>query len=123
MLVIRFQRVGRKNDPAFRVVVTERRSKPKSGELEILGSFHPKTKAATLGAERILYWLSHGAKTSPRVHNLLVEQGIITAKKINVAKRMPAVPPSAEPPPPADSAPQGVAHRSAEEVDVPAPAG
>ena len=93
MLMIRFQRVGRKNDPAFRVVVTEKRSKPKSGELEILGSFHPKTKDTRLNNERISYWLSKGAKASPRVHNLLVTQGVLKAAKINVVSR--AVAPAA----------------------------
>ena len=86
MLMIRFQRVGRKNDPAFRIVLAEKRSKPKSGELEILGSFHPKTKATRLHGERILYWLSQGAKTSPRVHNLLISQRVIQGRKIDVAK-------------------------------------
>lgn len=84
--MIRFQRIGRTNDPAFRIVVTEKRSKPKSGELEILGSFHPKTKETHLKSERILYWLSKGAKLSPRVHNLLVSHKLITAPKINVVK-------------------------------------
>jgi len=86
MLMIRFQRVGRTNDPAFRVVLTERRSKPKSGEIEILGSFHPKTKATLLKSERITYWISKGAKTSPRVHNLLITHGVIQGKKINVVR-------------------------------------
>src|SRR3989344_5414900 len=95
MLVIRFQRVGRKNDPAFLIVVTEKRSKPKSGELEILGSFHPKTKATILKAERISHWLSRGAKPSPRAHNLLVSRGIIRAKKIHVSKRFDAAPAAA----------------------------
>lgn len=85
--MIRFQRVGRTNDPAFRIVVTEKRSKPKSGELEIVGSFNPKTKATNINAERILYWLSKGAKSSPRVHNLLVSHKIIEGSKINVVKR------------------------------------
>lgn len=82
MLVIRFQRIGRKNDPAFRVVVTERRSKPRSGGVEILGSYHPKTKESVLKNERILYWLSQGAKASPTVHNLLISKGIIKGKKM-----------------------------------------
>lgn len=86
MLMIRFQRVGRTNDPAFRVVLTEKRSKPKSGEIEILGSFHPKTKETRLKNERILYWLSKGAKASPRVHNLLITNSVIQGKKINVVK-------------------------------------
>lgn len=86
MLAIRFQRVGRTNDPAFRIVVTEKRSKPKSGELEILGSFYPKTKALRLKSERILHWISVGAQASPRVHNLLVSHKVIAGSKINVGK-------------------------------------
>lgn len=87
MLMIRFQRRGRSNDPAFRIVVTEKRSKPKSGEIEILGSFYPKTKATNLKSERILYWLSKGAKASPRVHNLIVSHKLINGPKINVVKK------------------------------------
>ena len=86
VLMIRFQRIGRKNDPAFRIVVTEKRSKPKSGELEILGSYHPKTKAVVLKNERILFWISKGAKLSDTVHNLFVAQGAIQGKKINVVR-------------------------------------
>src|SRR3990167_5919788 len=86
MLVIRFQRVGRKNDPAFRLVVTEKRSKPKSGELEILGSYHPKTKATILKNERILYWISKGAKLSATAHNLLISKGVIQGKKVSIVK-------------------------------------
>lgn len=87
--MIRFQRRGRTNDPSFRIVVQEKRSKPKSGELEILGSFHPKTKATIIKNDRILYWLSKGAKASPRVHNLLISKGVIRGKKINVVKAAP----------------------------------
>ena len=71
MLVIRFQRVGRKNDPAFRIVVTEKHSKPKSGELEILGSWHAKTKIHRLNPERIRYWISKGAQPSDTVRSLI----------------------------------------------------
>lgn len=81
MLMLKFQRVGRKNDPAFRVVVIEKRSKPKSGELEILGSYHPKTKQTILKNERILYWLSKGAQASDTVYNLLVKNKVIDGKK------------------------------------------
>lgn len=89
--MIRFQRRGRTNDPAFRIVVQEKRSKPKSGELEILGSFYPKTKATIIKNDRILYWLSKGAKASPRVHNLLISKGVVRGKKINVVKAAPIV--------------------------------
>lgn len=80
MLVIRFQRVGRKNDPAFRLVVTEHTVKPQGKYLELLGSYHPKTKHTVLKNERILYWMSQGAKLSDTAHNLLVKNKVISAK-------------------------------------------
>lgn len=86
MLVIRFQRVGRKNDPAYRMVVGEQRSKPQSSGIELLGSFHPKTKHTVLKNERILYWISQGAHLSDTVHNLLVRNGLIKGKKRHVSK-------------------------------------
>lgn len=94
MLVIRMQRVGRRNDPAFRVVLTEKRSKPKSGQQEILGSYHPKTKETVLKNERILYWISKGAQVSPSVHNLLASQKRVEKEKISIVK--PPVPKEAE---------------------------
>lgn len=89
MLVLRFQRVGRKNDPAFRVVVVERRSSPKSVGVERVGSYHPKTKDVILNKDRILYWISKGAKASPTVHNLLISKGILQGKKLGVVKIRP----------------------------------
>ncbi len=91
MLMIRFQRTGRKNDPSFRIALVEKRSKPKSGALELLGSFDPKTKQTTFKKERIAYWLSKGAHASPTVHNLLVSQGVIQGKKVTVKIAKPKV--------------------------------
>ena len=84
MLTIRFQRVGRRGDPAYRIVVTEKRSKPHSGGVELLGSYHPKTKDTIIKGERVAYWISKGAQVSPTVHNLLVKKGIVKGKKIAV---------------------------------------
>ncbi len=86
MLMIRFQRTGRRNDPAFRIALAEKRSKPKSGALEVLGSYHPKTKDTVLKQERILYWIGKGAKLSDTVHNLLVSKKVIEGTKIAVVK-------------------------------------
>lgn len=83
MLVIRYQRVGRRNDPAYRIVVTEKRSKPKSGGVEILGSYHPKTKQTAIKNDRVLYWLSKGAKLSSTVHNLMISNKVISGNKIS----------------------------------------
>ena len=86
MLVIRFQRVGRRNDPAFRMVVGERRSKPQSSGMEVLGSYHPKTKDTSLKNERILYWISQGAQISDTAYNLLVSKGVVNGKKREVVR-------------------------------------
>ncbi len=86
MLMIRFQRTGRRNDPSFRIVVTEKRSKPKSGGVEVLGSYHPKTKVTVLKNERIIYWMGKGAKISATVHNLLISKGVIQGSKVSVVR-------------------------------------
>lgn len=73
--MIRLQRVGRKNDPSFRVVVVDSRRKTKSGNfLEILGSYDVKRGNAALKRERVEYWLSKGAKPSQTMGNLLKKQ-------------------------------------------------
>lgn len=88
MLKIRMQRIGRKNDPAFRVVVAEHTRSPKAGNfLERLGSYNPKTKERHLDADRIKHWLSVGAQASGTMHNMLISAGIIAGTKINVLPR------------------------------------
>lgn len=85
MLVIRFQRRGKKNQPFFRLIVCDKDNPPRGGRaLELLGFFNPLTKEKQLKAERLKYWLSVGAQPSDRVHNLLVSEGIIKAKKKSV---------------------------------------
>lgn len=85
MLKIRLQRVGRKNDPSFRIVVTESTHGPKSGRIiEAVGSHNPRSKGETrVAGERVLHWMSKGAQVSVTLHNLLVDQNIISAKKLN----------------------------------------
>jgi len=82
MLVIRLTRVGKKNQPAYRVVLTEKGNPVKGKFIEILGSYNPRLKAKAFKADRIKYWLSKGAQASPTVHNLLVSEKIIEAKKV-----------------------------------------
>ncbi len=85
MLKIRLQRIGRKNDPAFRVVLTDSKNSTKSGRfLEILGTYNPKIGEKVLNGEKIKYWMSKGAKCSDTIHNFLVHEKMVTGKKINV---------------------------------------
>ncbi|MCF7834214.1 MAG: 30S ribosomal protein S16 [Candidatus Pacebacteria bacterium] len=85
MLKIRLQRIGRKNDPAFRAVLTDSKNGTKSGRfLEVVGSYNPKKGETLFKTERIQYWISKGAKLSDTMHNFLVSQKVIPGKKINV---------------------------------------
>jgi small subunit ribosomal protein S16 len=85
MLKIRLKRVGRKHDPSYRLVVLESRRGPKSGDyIENLGSYNTRTDEKKVNAERVNHWISVGAKPSDTAHNLLVELGVITGKKVNV---------------------------------------
>ncbi len=98
MLMIRFQRIGRKNDAAFRIVVTEKTSGPKSGKhVDLIGSYNPKTKAVSIDAKSVQKWIANGAQVSPSVHNLLIKEGVISGKKINVLpKKRPIIKESVE---------------------------
>ena len=87
MLVIRYLRTGKKNQPFFRIVVTDKRNPPTAGRVtEFLGSYNPLTKEKILKGDRIKYWLSVGAQPSDTVYNLLVSEKIIEGKKIDVHK-------------------------------------
>ncbi len=82
--MIRLQRVGRRNNPAFRIVVTDSKNGPKAKYLEMVGSYNPKAGTSEVNAERITHWIGNGAKLSDTMHNLLVTKGVIKGKKINV---------------------------------------
>ena len=88
MLTIRLTRKGKKNQPFFRVVVIDKKRSSTGGRaVEDLGYKNPLTKKVSIKKERVLYWISKGAKPSPSIHNLLVSEKIIDAKKINVFKK------------------------------------
>jgi len=85
MLKIRLQRIGRRNEPHYRVLVAEHTTGAKSNKfVEKVGTFNPRTKETQLNTERIKYWVSVGAQPSGRVHNMLIKAGIIKGKAINV---------------------------------------
>lgn len=86
MLMIRLQRVGRKHEPIFRLVLTDSKNGPKSGKyLEVLGSYDPRldNKIEQFKVEKIKYWISKGAKLSDTVHNFLITRKVISGKKVN----------------------------------------
>lgn len=82
MLVIRLFRVGKKNQPSFKIVVTDKKKPPRAGRfIEEVGFYNPLKKEKVLKLERIKYWISVGAKPSDTIHNLLISEKIIEGKK------------------------------------------
>ncbi len=73
MLKIRLRRMGARNSPAYRVVVSDSRSVPTSAAIEEIGHYDPLPDPPTvqINTERIDYWVSQGAQLSPTVRKLV----------------------------------------------------
>ncbi len=84
MLSIKLQRIGKKHQPSYRLVVAEGRSKLAAPPIEDLGAYSTFTKKATFRKERVAHWIKMGAQPTATVHNLLVKYGFITATKKQV---------------------------------------
>ena len=106
MLTIRLSRVGKKNKPLYRVIISEKHKDVYGDSLEILGSYNPHTKDLKINAEKTKYWISKGAGMSKTVNNLLVEKKIIDGKKIKASKDKKPKKAPAEVKAPVESAPK-----------------
>ncbi|HJX29921.1 MAG TPA: 30S ribosomal protein S16 [Thermoanaerobaculia bacterium] len=73
MLKIRLRRMGARNNPFFRVVVSDSRNVPTAAALEEIGYYDVTKNPAqvNIDAERANYWVSRGAQLSPTVKKLL----------------------------------------------------
>ncbi len=92
MLCIRLQRLGKKKQPTYRFVVSEKGRDTQGKSTEIVGFFNPlaKENQYELKRDRIEYWLSTGAQPSETVYNILVAEGIIEGKKkgpVSISKK------------------------------------
>lgn len=85
MLTIRLHRIGKTNQPSFKIVVVDKRTSAAAGKFcEEVGSVNRVIKQIKLDKDRITYWISKGAQPSPTVNNILVSQKVIKGKKIAV---------------------------------------
>lgn len=99
MLCLKLSRIGKRKQPVFRLIITEKTKDPWGDYLELLGNYNPKTKVANFKKERIEYWLTKGAQMTPTVNNLLINHKIIAGKKaknIKVSNKRKAKKASAE---------------------------
>jgi small subunit ribosomal protein S16 len=73
MLKIRLTRIGKRNDPHFRIVVIPSRAKRDGKVIEYIGYLNPKNKEVKLNVKRAKYWLSVGAKPTDTVIGILAK--------------------------------------------------
>ena len=76
---LRLTRMGKKKQPVYRVVAIDSRTKRDGEYIELIGTYNPLTKPATvkLNEEVALKWLKEGAIPSDTVKNLFKEAGIM----------------------------------------------
>jgi small subunit ribosomal protein S16 len=76
MLKIRLRRMGARNSPFYRVVVSDSRQVPTGAAVEELGHYDPTKVPAkvTLDTARIDHWVGRGAQLSPTVKRLLHQE-------------------------------------------------
>lgn len=72
-LKIRLSRFGTKNEPHYRVVVAETRSRRDGDAVEQIGSYNPRSKGnpLTIKLDRVDYWVSKGAKPTDTMHAMI----------------------------------------------------
>ncbi len=73
MVMIRLRRMGARNRPYYRIVVSDSRRTSRAEVLEELGSYDPVVNPAALrfDRERARHWIAQGARVSPTVASLL----------------------------------------------------
>ncbi len=93
MLKMRLQRIGRKNSPSYRVVVTDSRNAVSRGRnVDHIGSYDPKLGRVIIDKDKATHWLGHGVQPSDTVYNMLVAQGIVEGRKKNaLPKKSPII--------------------------------
>lgn len=118
MLKMRLQRVGRKHEPTFRLVLTDSKNSTKSGRFqEVLGAYDPRRAIDSFKGERIKELVAQGVGLTGSVNNLLLKHGIIRGKKTHVGSDF--VVKAVEEAP--EAAPEVVSEESAPVAEAPAP--
>jgi small subunit ribosomal protein S16 len=68
---IRLTRLGKKNDPFYRIIAIDESRKRGGQALEVLGHWHPQSNQVEVKKENITAWVSKGARLSPAVTKLM----------------------------------------------------
>ncbi|MER3407103.1 MAG: 30S ribosomal protein S16 [Patescibacteria group bacterium] len=77
MLVIRFQKVGKKNQKILRLVLQDKRWKLNGKVIKVLGWWNPYTKDGNFDKELINFYIQNGAQLSETAKSILKKQKIL----------------------------------------------
>ena len=79
MVKLRLKRMGAKKAPFYRVVAADSRDRRDGREIEVIGTYDPKTNPATvsINEEKALKWLINGAVPTDTVRDILAKDGIM----------------------------------------------
>ena len=90
MLKIRLQRIGKKGQAHYKIVVMEHTLKTKGEYLDLLGWYNPHSKELKVDEDKLKKYLADGVQMSPTVNNLFINRKIIEGKKVNsLSKKSP----------------------------------
>jgi len=79
LLRIRLNRVGKKKQPFYRIVVMDQRKARNADYVEVVGHYDPRRQPASINlkAERVQYWLGQGAQPTETVRSFLRRQKLV----------------------------------------------
>ncbi len=76
---IRLKRVGKRNQPSYRIVVADEREARDGSTIAEIGHYNPLATPAELmvDVEAALAWLNKGAQPTPAARKLLAQGGVM----------------------------------------------
>ena len=88
MVKIRLRRVGGKEQPYYRIVVTDSKAPNDGAFIEIIGNFNPRTDPETVNIDeaKAIHWLQVGAQPTDTARRLLTKTGIIEKSRASKEK-------------------------------------
>lgn len=83
MLTLKLSRVGKKKQPQYRLIVSEKGRDPWGRALEIIGHYNPgvSPKVFTVDKERLAHYMKNGVQYTDTVNNLLINFDYIKGEK------------------------------------------
>lgn len=77
MLKLRLKKIGRKRQPAYRLVIMKSTTRRDGRPIDQVGYYNPITKNSYFDLIKITKWLNYGVKPTQTVYQLLKKSNII----------------------------------------------